>query len=79
MFAEQMSSAPPPLTESLHWLTVTTKASDAVPDAEQVISTRVRPFADPLHWVIVASVVFAGNGSQPVVMSPPGPAPEPLH
>src|SRR5688500_18448901 len=28
MLAEQMSSEPPPLTESLHWLTVTTNAAD---------------------------------------------------
>lgn len=31
------------------------------------------PFAEPLHWVMVAPLVVAGKGSQPVVI----PSPEP--
>lgn len=52
MFAEQMTKAPPPLVESFHWLIVTPRAEDSVPVAVQVSSTRVPPFAEPLHCVI---------------------------
>ena len=68
-----MTSAPPPLAESLHWLIRTGAAGDLEPRATQVSSTRVPPLAELLHWVIVAFVVVAGNGSQPVVMPPPEP------
>lgn len=44
-------------------MTVTLKADDFVPVAEQLRLTRVPPLAEPLHWVIVALVVVAGNGS----------------
>jgi hypothetical protein len=71
--AEQMTRAPPPLAEPLHWLIVTIRAADSVPVAVQVRPTRVPPLAEPLHCVIVAPVVVAGNGLQPVVMPPPEP------
>ena len=35
--------------------------------------TSVPPFAEPLHWVIVAPLVVAGNGSQLLAMPPPDP------
>ncbi len=73
MLAEQMTRAPPPLAEPLHWLTLTLRAAASVPVAVQVRPTRVPPLAEPLHWVIVAPVVVAGKGSQPVVMPPPEP------
>jgi hypothetical protein len=44
-----------------------------VPVAVQVSPTSVPPLAEPLHWVIVAPVVVAGKGSQPVVIPPPEP------
>ena len=71
--AEQMTRAPPPLADPLHWLTVTPWAEAIMPVAVQVSPTRVPPFADPLHWVIAAPVVLAGKGSQPVVIPPPEP------
>src|ERR1035437_9695440 len=71
--AEQMTRAPPPLAEPLHWLTVTPWAEAIVPVAVQVRPTRVPPLAEPLHWVIAAPVVLAGKGSQPVVIPPPEP------
>jgi len=73
MLEEQMTNAPPPFAESLHWLTVTLAVADAVPVAVQVNATRVPPLAEPLHCVIVAPLVVAGNGSQPMVMPPPEP------
>ena len=36
--------------------------ADLVPVAVQVSPTRVPPLADPLHWVIAAPLVVAGNG-----------------
>src|SRR5450756_1898741 len=75
MFAEQMTRAPPPLAELLHWLMVTPWAEGFVPVAVHFSSTRVPPLAEPLHWVIVAPVVVAGKGSQ-VFATPP---PEPTH
>src|SRR5450759_4969146 len=74
MFAEQMTRAPPPLAELLHWLMVTPWAEGFVPVAVHFSSTRVPPLAEPLHWVIAAPVVVAGKGSQPVVILP-----EPTH
>src|ERR1035437_5475383 len=71
--AEQMTRAPPPLAEPLHWLTVRAWVEAMVPVAVQVSPTRVPPLADPLHWVIAAPVVLAGKGSQPVVIPPPDP------
>jgi len=73
MLAEQITSAPPPLAEPLHWLIRTLTLDDFEPDAVHFSPTRVPPLADPLHCVIVAPVVVAGNGSQPVVMPPPDP------
>jgi hypothetical protein len=75
MLAEQLTLAPPPRPEPLHWLTVTTRAEAIVPVAIQVIPTRFPPLAEPLHWVIAAPVVVAGKGVQPVVR----PSPEPTH
>jgi hypothetical protein len=60
MLAEQMTRAPPPLAEPLHWLIVTRWAADFVPVAVQVSPTRVPPLAEPLHWVIAAPLVVAG-------------------
>ena len=75
MLAEQMTRAPPPLVEPLHWLIRTLWAEDFVPVAVHCRLTRVPPLAEPLHWVIVAPVVLAGNGSQLLAM----PSPEPTH
>ena len=73
MLAEQITSAPPPLADPLHWLTRTDSADDLLPVAVQVSWTRVPPFAEPLHWLIVAPDVVAGKGSQPVCLPPPEP------
>src|SRR6476659_9125992 len=73
MLAEQITSAPPPFVEPLHWLMVTLCDEGVVPVAVQVSPTSVPPLAEPWHWVIVAPVVVAGNGSQPVVIPPPEP------
>lgn len=73
MFAEQMTRDPPPLAELLHWLILTSPSDDRVPVAVHCSPTSVPPFAEPLHCVIVALVVVAGNGSQPTVMPPPEP------
>ena len=75
MFAEQMTRAPPPLAEPLHWLTLTLAAEDLVPVAVHFSCTRVPPLAEPLHWVMVALVVLAGKGSHSFAM----PSPEPTH
>jgi hypothetical protein len=74
MLAEQMTSAPPPLAEPLHWLIVTPWDEGFVPLAVHLSWTSVPPLAEPLHCVIVAPVVVAGKGSQPMVMLP-----EPTH
>ena len=50
-----------------------------VPDASQSRMTRVPPLAEPLHWVIVAPVVVAGNGSQRIVVPIPPNSPDPTH
>jgi hypothetical protein len=73
MLEEQMTNAPPPFAELLHWLIVTLEVADAVPAAVQVNATSVPPLAESLHCVIVAPLVVAGNGSQPKVMPPPEP------
>ena len=73
MVAEQMTRAPPPLAEPLHWLILTPWDEGFVPVAVQVRPTSVPPLAEPLHCVIVAPVVLAGKGLQPVVMPPPEP------
>src|ERR1700693_3263471 len=70
MVAEQMTRAPPPLAEPLHWLIVTRCDDGVVPVARRVRRPRAPPLAEPLHCVIVAPVVVAGKGSQPVVMPP---------
>jgi len=75
MLLVQMTSSPPPLAESLHWLMVTERPEAIVPVAVQVNSTNVPPLPEPLHCVIAASVTVAGNGLQPVVML----LPEPTH
>ena len=71
--AEQITRAPPPLVEPLHWLIVTSAPEDIVPLAVQVSPTRVPPLAEPLHWVIAAPEVVAGKGLQPIVIPPPEP------
>ncbi len=75
MLAEQMTSAPPPFVELLHWLILTPWTADFVPEAVHCRRTSVPPLAEPLHWVIVALVVVAGNGLQLLAM----PSPEPTH
>jgi hypothetical protein len=54
--AWQVTSAPPPLPEPLHWSTFT--KSDAVivdgPVTEQTKPTLVPPLPEPLHWPTVA-------------------------
>lgn len=75
MLAEQMTRAPPPLAEPLHWLIRTPWDEGFVPEAVHSRRTRVPPLAEPLHWVIVALVVVAGKGSQLFAM----PSPEPTH
>src|ERR1700675_3480804 len=57
MVAEQMTRAPPPLAEPLHWLMRTPWDEGFVPEAVDSSRTRVPPLAEPLHWVIVALVV----------------------
>ena len=47
--AEQITSAPPPLAEPLHWLIVTRCVDDWVPVAVHVSPTSVPPLAEPLH------------------------------
>ena len=42
MLAEQMTRAPPPLAEPLHWLIVTRWAADFVPVAVQRVTTSWR-------------------------------------
>ena len=72
---EQMTRAPPPLAEPLHWLILTPLDEGLVPVAVHFSCTRVPPFAEPLHWVMVAFVVLAGKGSHSFAM----PSPEPTH
>ena len=79
MFAEQMTRAPPPLAELLHWLMVTPWAEAIVPVAVHFSSTRVPPLAEPLHWVMAALVVVAGKGSHLIVWPTMPLAPEPTH
>src|SRR6476661_7078390 len=50
---EQMTRAPPPLAEPLHWLILTPLDEGFVPVAVHFSWTRVPPLAEPLHWVIV--------------------------
>ncbi|CAN5530955.1 hypothetical protein BH20ACT2_BH20ACT2_22360 [soil metagenome] len=79
---EQVTRAPPPLPEPLHWFTVTGSAEDVVEPGETVHLTRMvppPPLPEPLHWVTVAPVVLAGKGSQAVVGWVPPPVPEELH
>ena len=75
MLAEQMTRAPPPLADPLHWLIRTPLDEGFVPDAVHFSCTRVPPLAEPLHCVIVALVVVAGNGSHSLAM----PSPDPTH
>jgi hypothetical protein len=76
----QLTVAPPPLPEPLHWLIVTGSAGVCV---EAVTSQRTRSVAPPplpelLHWLTVAPVVLPA-GEHCTVGSGPPPAPEPLH
>ena len=76
----QVTVAPPPLPEPLHWLTVTGSAAAWV-DGVTVHRTRMvppPPFPEVLHWVIVALVVLP-SGTHTVVGAVPPPVPEPLH
>jgi hypothetical protein len=56
----QVATAPPPLADPLHWLTVTGNAAEIVDAVATVHRTRPAPpppLTDPLHWVTVALVV----------------------
>jgi len=60
----------------LHWFTVIGAAALTVDCGSTVqLTVPPPPFAEPLHWVTVALVVFAGKGAQVTVP----PAPEPTH
>src|SRR4051794_41909285 len=59
MLAEQITSAPPPLAEPLHWLIRTVCVDAFVPEAGHLQRTRVPPFPDPLHRVTPAPVLGA--------------------
>jgi hypothetical protein len=69
------------LPEPLHW-SIWTGTADVSVEGSTVHFTRAvppPPVPASLHWVTVALVVLAGNGSQAVVGSVPPPVPEPLH
>ena len=56
----------------LHWLIRTGTAGltvDAVPTVQAAVEPT--PVTDPLHWVMVAPVVLAGNGSHAKGPTPP--------
>ncbi len=78
----QVTVAPPPFPEPLHWSTETVR-SDVVVEPEPTVHRTRRvpppPFPDPLHWVTVAPLVVAGKGLQTVVGTVPPPVPAELH
>jgi len=57
--ASQITSAPPPFAESLHWSMLTGSVDVIVeaPDPVHVKPTLVPPLPDPLHWPIVAAPI----------------------
>lgn len=78
----QVTVAPPPLPEPLHWLTVTFRSEVVVDPEVTVHLTRCvppPPLPESLHWVTVALVVLAGNGLQATVGAVPPPSPDLLH
>ena len=78
----QVTVAPPPLPEPLHWLTETRSADDVVePEltVHRTLCVPPPPLPELLHWVTIALVVLAGNGSHAVVGAVPPPVPEALH
>ncbi len=57
-------------------------SAEEMVDGSTVHCTRIvapPPVPELLHWVMVALVVFAGEGVQTTVGSVPPPVPEPLH
>ena len=58
---------------------ITARPADSVPEAVQVRPTSVPPLPDPLHWVIVAPEVVAGNGSHRIVVPIAPDSPDPTH
>ncbi len=79
MFVAQVTVAPPPLPEPLHWLTVTRSAEVSV-DVGTVQVTRPAappPLPEPLHWVTSAPVVLE-TGEQAVPPAAPSVA-DPMH
>ena len=81
MLVLQLTVAPPPLPEPLHWLTVTLRSEVVEPESTLHCTRCVPPppLPEPLHWVTVALVVFAGKGLQRVVGAVPPPVPDELH
>lgn len=80
--ALQVTVAPPPFPEPLHWLMVTLRSElvvEADPTVQRTRCVPPPPLPDPLHWVTVAPVVLAGNGEQSVVGAVPPPSPDALH
>jgi hypothetical protein len=76
----QVTVAPPPLPEPLHWLTVTGSAEVSV-EGSTVHCTRTvppPPLPELLHWVTVALVVSPIGLHSSVGWVPP-PAPDPMH
>lgn len=72
MLDRQVSRVPPAFPVPLHWLIRTGTAGltlDAEPTAQSAVEPP--PVTDPLHWVTVAPVVVAGNGSQTSGPRPP--------
>jgi hypothetical protein len=77
--ALQVTVLPPGFPEPLHWLIRMAIARLTVDRASTVHDTvPPPPLPEPLHCVMVAVVVLAGVGRQPVVLPPP-PCPEPTH
>ena len=80
--ASQITVAPPPFPEPLHWLTATLRNEVVVEPEPTVHLTRCvppPPLPEPLHCVTVAPVVLAGNGLHAVVGAVPPPSPDALH
>jgi hypothetical protein len=73
---------PPPLSDPLHWSTVTGSADEVLASAAtEHVTLRAAPppLAEPLHWVTMAPVVLAGKGEQLSVGWVPPPVPDPTH
>ena len=78
--AVQVTVAPPPLPEPLHWSIVTGIAALLVDDVTVHCTRRVAPppLPEELHWLMAALVVLF-LGAQSVVGLAPPPVPEPMH